>query len=69
MTSSSTRLLEFGSANGDRLLKPRLHLARARALVTSARLETDSARAEWLFLEGLGLLKKVAKTLKLRRKD
>jgi Ser/Thr protein kinase RdoA (MazF antagonist) len=60
---------EFARANRDQHFKSRLRLARARALITSARLETEADRAEWLFVEGLGLLKKVARHLKIGRKD
>jgi hypothetical protein len=59
---------EFAGINGDRNFKVRLRLARARALITSARLETDAERAQRLFVEGLELLEKVAKTLNVRRK-
>jgi phosphate transport system regulatory protein PhoU len=59
---------DFAGINGDRNFKVRLRLARARALITSARLETDAERAQRLFIEGLELLEKVAKTLNVRRK-
>ncbi len=58
---------EFAHKNGDKHFKVRLRLARARALITSARLEADAQRAEALFVEGLDLLKKVAKALKVGR--
>jgi phosphate uptake regulator/aminoglycoside phosphotransferase (APT) family kinase protein len=58
---------EFGRKNGDRNFAVRLRLARARALITSARLENDPERAERLFVDGLDLLKKVAKALKVGR--
>jgi hypothetical protein len=60
---------EFARANGDRCVKERLRLARARALITSARLETDPGRAQVLFAEGLQMLRKVAKYLKVGKKD
>lgn len=59
----------FAQANRDTQFRHRLRLARARALITSARLEADPKRAEWLFMEGLDLLKKVAKGLKIGKKD
>jgi aminoglycoside phosphotransferase (APT) family kinase protein len=58
---------DFGRKNGDRNFAVRLRLARARALITSARLENDPERAERLFVDGLDLLKKVAKALKVGR--
>lgn len=51
----------FAEANKDRTFRTRLRLAQARAFMTSARFEVEPDRAEWLFVEGLGLLKKVAK--------
>jgi hypothetical protein len=59
---------EFATENRDLQFKLRLRLARARALMTSARLEADPERAEWLFVEGLGHLKKVARRLVTARK-
>jgi phosphate transport system regulatory protein PhoU len=56
---------QFAAANGDRHFRLRLRLARARALITSARFEANAERAQWLFVEGLHHLKRVAKTLKL----
>ena len=58
---------EFGAQNNDRHFKERLRLARARALITSARLESDEERARILFVDGLDLLKKAAKGLRLVR--
>jgi len=57
----------FAKANNDEHYKLRLRLARARALITSARLQADPAKAEVLFLDGLSLLKKVARAFKLER--
>jgi hypothetical protein len=57
----------FARANNDEHFKLRLRLARARALITSARLQSDSGRAEALFLEGLKILRKVARAFKLER--
>jgi aminoglycoside phosphotransferase (APT) family kinase protein len=58
---------EFARKNGDKHFKVRLRLARARALITSARLESDPERAQALFVDGLDSLKKVAKSLKVGR--
>jgi phosphate uptake regulator len=58
---------EFAKTNRDEQFKLRLRLARARALMTSARLQSDPARAEALFVEGLGLLKKVGRAFKLEK--
>jgi phosphate transport system regulatory protein PhoU len=55
----------FAIANGDKHFKLRLRLARARALITSARLEQDEERAEHIFVDGLEMLQKVAKRLKV----
>jgi hypothetical protein len=55
----------FGHANGDRNYRPRLRLARARSFITSSRLESDYGRAERLFVEGLDLLKRSARSMKL----
>jgi phosphate transport system regulatory protein PhoU len=57
----------FAKANNDQHYKLRLRIARARALITSARLQNDEDRAEELFMEGLKLLKKVARAFKLER--
>jgi phosphate transport system regulatory protein PhoU len=59
---------EFATENRDLQFKTRLRLARARALMTSARFEADPERAEWLFVEGLSHLKKVARRLITARK-
>jgi phosphate transport system regulatory protein PhoU len=56
---------DFASQNGDKQFKTRLRLARARALITSARLENEYERAERLFVDGLDLLKRVARSLKI----
>jgi phosphate uptake regulator len=60
---------DFAEINGDTNHRVRLRLARARALITSARLELETDRAEALFVEGLGLLRKVGKALKIGTKD
>lgn len=54
---------EFARRNGDTRYEDRLRLARARALITSARLTDDAERAESLFAEGLKYLKKVLRRL------
>jgi phosphate transport system regulatory protein PhoU len=63
------RLLEavsdFGFKNEDRFFEERLRLARARALITSARLTDDAERADALFIEGLKYLKKVLRPVKV----
>jgi phosphate uptake regulator len=59
---------EFARANGDRYVNERLRLARARALITSARLESDPDRAQALFVDGLEMLRKVARHLKVGKK-
>ena len=56
---------EFARRNHDESFEDRLRLARARALITSARLTDDADRAEALFDEGLKYLKKVTRKLKL----
>lgn len=55
---------KFAAQNGDERFDDRLKLARARALITSARLTDDEDRAEALFIEGLKYLKKVMRKLK-----
>jgi phosphate uptake regulator len=60
---------DFAETNQDKTFKERLRLARARALMTSARFEGEPEQAEYLFVEGMGLLKKVTKALKIGRKD
>jgi aminoglycoside phosphotransferase (APT) family kinase protein len=55
----------FAATNGDRHFHKRLQLGRARALITSARLNADPERAEKLFVEGLSMLKRVAKDLRI----
>ncbi len=60
---------DFAETNHDVNYRVRLRLARARALITSARLELEPDRAESLFVEGLGLLRKVGKALKIGKKD
>jgi aminoglycoside phosphotransferase (APT) family kinase protein len=57
----------FAQENGDKSYKERLRLARARSFITSARLEADHDRAERLFIEGLDLLKRVARSMKIGR--
>jgi phosphate uptake regulator len=59
----------FAEENSDRNFRTRLRLARARSYITSARLEADYARAEHLFVEGLDLLKRVARSLKIGKGD
>ncbi|MHB8515458.1 MAG: PhoU domain-containing protein, partial [Dehalococcoidia bacterium] len=59
------RIEEFAERNHDRTFGDRLRLARARALITSARLTDDGERAETLFAEGLKHLKKVCRKLRL----
>jgi hypothetical protein len=56
---------EFAHKNGDSAFDDRLKLARARALITSARLTDDADHAEILFSEGLRSLKKVGRRLKV----
>jgi aminoglycoside phosphotransferase (APT) family kinase protein len=56
---------EFADRNRDVAFPDRLKLARARALMTSARLTDDDERAEVLFAEGLKYLKKVMRRLKV----
>jgi phosphate uptake regulator len=60
-----SRIADFAATNGDPSFQDRLKLARARALMTSARLTDDADRAEVLFAEGLKYLKKVARRLRL----
>jgi phosphate uptake regulator len=73
VTRANEVLLEvaerFGHANGDRNYRPRLRLARARSFMTSSRLESDYGRAERLFVEGLDLLKRSARSMKLGKPD
>jgi phosphate uptake regulator/aminoglycoside phosphotransferase (APT) family kinase protein len=59
------RVRAFAESNHDRTFLDRLRLARARALITSARLTEDEDRAEFLFGEGLSQLKKVGRRLQL----
>ena len=59
------RSREFAHKNDDAHFDDRLKLARARALITSARLTDDADRAEALFAEGLKYLKKVMRKLKV----
>jgi phosphate transport system regulatory protein PhoU len=54
----------FAHENHDTAFDDRLKLARARGLITSARLTDDAERAEALFTEGLKYLKKVMRRLK-----
>lgn len=56
---------DFALKNHDVRFDDRLKLARARALITSARLTDDVERAETLFVEGLKYLKKVMRRLKV----
>jgi phosphate uptake regulator len=56
---------EFAHRNGDRGFDERLKLARARALITSARLTDDAERAEVLFVEGLRYLKKSMRKIRV----
>jgi hypothetical protein len=58
---------QFAQQNGDKSYRDRLRLARARAFMTSSRLEAEYERAERLFVEGLGLLKRAARGLKIGR--
>jgi phosphate uptake regulator/aminoglycoside phosphotransferase (APT) family kinase protein len=58
-------IAEFAQKNHDTHFEDRLKLARARALVTSARLTDDADRAEALFVEGLKFLKRGMRALKL----
>lgn len=55
---------DFAHKNRDHAFQDRLRAARARALITSARLTDDAERAEALFGEGLRHLKKVLRRLK-----
>ena len=55
---------EFACRNADTEFDERLRLARARALMTSARLTDDAERAEVLFVEGMKYLKKVLRKLR-----
>jgi phosphate transport system regulatory protein PhoU len=57
------RLQGFATSNHDAAFQDRLRLARARALMTSARLTDDASKAEMLFSEGLRNLKKVCRRL------
>ncbi|HEY8173428.1 MAG TPA: PhoU domain-containing protein [Dehalococcoidia bacterium] len=56
---------DFALKNHDTRFPDRLRLARARALITSARLTDDPERAETLFAEGLKYLKKVMRKLQM----
>jgi hypothetical protein len=56
---------DFAAKNQDVRFDDRLRLARARALITSARLTDDVDRAEALFTEGLKYLKKVMRKLQM----
>jgi phosphate uptake regulator/aminoglycoside phosphotransferase (APT) family kinase protein len=56
---------QFATRNQDERFEDRLRLARARALITSARLTDDAERAEVLFSEGLKYLKKVMRKLQM----
>jgi aminoglycoside phosphotransferase (APT) family kinase protein len=58
------QVAKFAVANHDARFDDRLRLARARALITSARLTDDADRAEALFTEGLSYLKRVLRRLK-----
>jgi aminoglycoside phosphotransferase (APT) family kinase protein len=57
-------IADFARKNGDTHFDDRLKLARARALITSARLTDDAERAEALFAEGLRFLKKVLRRVR-----
>jgi aminoglycoside phosphotransferase (APT) family kinase protein len=59
------RVAEWALKNHDAHFEDRLKLARARALITSARLTDDADRAERLFAEGLKFLKKAMRAMKL----
>jgi phosphate uptake regulator len=54
---------QFALKNHDTRFEDRLRLARARALITSARLTDDVERADVLFTEGLKYLKKVMRKI------
>jgi phosphate uptake regulator/aminoglycoside phosphotransferase (APT) family kinase protein len=56
-------IAEFAAKNEDARFDDRLRLARARALITSARLTDDAERAEALFAEGLKYLKKAMRKM------
>jgi phosphate transport system regulatory protein PhoU len=58
------QVAKFAAANHDTKFDERLRLARARALMTSARLTGDAERADALFGEGLSFLKRVLRRLK-----
>ena len=58
-------ITEFAHKNRDHGFDDRLKLARARALITSARLTDDADRAEALFAEGLKYLKKVMRKMRV----
>jgi phosphate uptake regulator len=58
-------IAEFATKNHDTHFESRLKLARARALITSARLTDDAERAEALFIEGLKFLKKGMRAMRL----
>jgi aminoglycoside phosphotransferase (APT) family kinase protein len=57
-------VMKFAAENHDTRFEDRLKLARARALITSARLTDDADRAEALFAEGLVHLRRVLRRLK-----
>jgi hypothetical protein len=59
---------EFARVNGDTRFRQRMHLARARAYMTSARLQQDNDHARRLFGTGLEHLAKVARSLKIGKK-
>jgi hypothetical protein len=56
---------QFALRNNDPHFDDRLKVARARALITSARLTDDAERAEALFSEGLKQLKKAMRKLRV----
>jgi phosphate uptake regulator/thiamine kinase-like enzyme len=58
-------IVEFAAKNHDSHFEDRLKLARARALITSARLTDDAERAETLFAEGLKYLKRGMRAMRL----
>ena len=59
------KVTDFALRNHDAAFADRLKLARARALITSARLTDDEDRAETLFAEGLKYLKKSSRKLRV----
>jgi aminoglycoside phosphotransferase (APT) family kinase protein len=58
------QVAKFAEENHDQRFDERLKLARARALITSARLTDDADRAEALFTEGLAYLRRVLRRVK-----